>query len=673
MKISLEWLNSYLDKPVTVDEAERVLTDQGLPIEERIEAGDDVVLDVEVTSNRPDCLSHVGVAREVAAGLNRALQLPDCSLPAESGDPVTKLTSVENEDVEACPVYTARVITGVKVGPSPDWMVRRLESIGMRSINNVVDATNFVLMELGQPLHAFDMARLDERRIVVRSARSSETFDAIDGTSHRLEVGMLAIADAHWPVAMGGIMGGSDSEVGGASVDILLESAMFAPLSIRRTSRRLKLASDSSYRFERGIDPEGVELASRRAARLIVELAGGTLAPGVIRAGIDTPSSRTVTMRLARCSSLLGLGLSATRVVDWLGRLGLDPSLDDAGDVVTCVIPSFRLDLWREVDLIEEVARLHGLDDIPVQQKIHIEAKAPQTTGVARQEVGHVLVAHGYHETVDPTFLSERHGRPFLPSGSEAVMAEDDRRKAEPMLRPSLAPSLLACRKANQDVGNVGVRLFELAATWLKTEQCIVERRLLTMLADVQDRQQGLRDMRGAIQELAARLIGSATVSFAPIDHAWLADAAEVAVGENTLGAMGIVDETHTDLFGLQTQVAVAELDAEALLAAYPPSRQVGRLPRFPGIERDLSLIVPERVAWRDIEQALRKAEPAMLESLTFLGAYRGKPIPKGTKSVSLRMFFRDPDRTLRHEQVDSQVEAVVACLKSAVNAELRS
>ena len=673
MKISLEWLNSYLDRPVSVDEAERVLTDQGLPIEERIEAGDDVVLDVEVTSNRPDCLSHIGVAREVAAGLDRQLVLPDCSLPAESGEPVTKLTSVENEDIEACPVYTARVITGVKVGPSPDWLVRRIESIGMRSVNNVVDATNFVLMELGQPLHAFDMARLDERRIVVRSARSSETFDAIDGTSHRLDVGVLAIADAHWPVAMGGVMGGSDSEVNDSSVDILLESAMFAPLSIRRTSRRLKLASESSYRFERGIDPEGVETASRRAARLIVELAGGTLAPGVIRAGIDPPPSRTVKMRLARCNSLLGLDLSAKQVIDWLGRLGLDPALDSEDAVVTCSIPSFRLDLWREVDLIEEVVRLHGMDDIPVQQKIHIEAKAPQTTGVARQEVGHVLVAHGYHETVNPTFLSERYGRPFLPSGSESVMVEDDRRKAEPMLRPSLVPSLLACRKANQDVGNAGVRLFELAATWIQTEQGITERRCLAMLADVDDPQQGLRDMRGSIQELAARLIGSTPASFDPTDHAWLTDAAMVAVGQSTLGVMGIVDETHTDLFGLQTQVAVAELDAQTLLAAYPPSRQVGRLPRFPGIERDLSLIVPEQIAWRDIEQALHAADPAMLESLTFLGAYRGDPIPKGSKSVSLRMFFRDPDRTLRHEQVDSQVEAVVASLKSAVNAELRT
>jgi len=252
-------------------------------------------------------------------------------------------------------------------------------------------------------------------------------------------------------------------------------------------------------------------------------------------------------------------------------------------------------------------------------------------------------------------------------------MVEDDRRKAEPMLRPSLAPSLLACRKANQDVGNAGVRLFELAATWLQTGQDIAERSYLAMLADVDDPQQGLRDMRGSIQELAARLIGSTTVSFDPIEHAWLADAAEVTAGESALGVMGIVDETHTDLFGLQTQVAVAELDAETLLAAYPPARQVGRLPRFPGIERDLSLIVPEQAAWRDIEHALRQARPAMLESLTFLGAYRGDPIPKGNKSVSLRMFFRDPDRTLRHEQVDGQVEAVVAALKSAVNAELRA
>ena len=673
MKISLQWLNSYLDKPVDVDEAERVLIEQGLPVEEKIVAGSDLVLDVEVTSNRPDCLNHLGVAREVAAGAKRELRPLDCSLPTESGEPATALTSVVNEDIDACPVYTARVISGVKVAPSPDWLVRDIESIGMRSVNNVVDATNFVMMELGQPLHAFDMEELDGRRIVVRTAKPGETFDAIDGTNHKVEPGMLMIADAHWPVAVGGVMGGRDSEVTDRSVDILLEAAMFSPLSIRRTSRKLKLASDASYRFERGIDPEGVELASRRAARLIVELAGGTLAPGVIRAGIDPPKRHSVSMRMAKCDSLLGLDIPAEQAVRWLGRLGLEPSLDRPGEVVTCMIPSFRLDLWREVDLVEEVARLHGLDDIPVQERIHIEAKAPQAAGAARREVGRVLVAHGYHETVNPTFLRMRHGEPFLPPGCEALTVEDERRKGEPMLRPSLTPSLLACRKANQDVGNTDVRLFELAAVWWRNGQSVVERRRLAMLCDVHDTEQGLRDMRGSIEELVERLVGSESASLAPVDAPGLVDAAEVSVGRNVLGVVGVVDESRMDLFGLQTPAAIAELDAEALLSSYPPSRQVGRLPRFPGIERDLSVIVAEQVSWSGIEESLRAAEPALLESLAFLGAYRGDPIPKGRKSVSLRMLFRDPERTLRHEQVDGQVAAVVEKLKSDVGAELRA
>ena len=672
MNISLQWLNDYLDTPLDADQVERVLTAQGLPIEAVVPCGDDLMLDVEVTSNRPDCLSHVGLAREVAAGTGQRLRLPDCSLPAAEGEPVTALTSVDNQVPGTCPVYTARVIRGVRVAPSPPWLVGRLESIGLRSVNNVVDATNFVMMELGQPLHAFDMARLEQRRIVVRAAVQGEAFEAIDGTRHTLDAAMMMIADAERPVAVAGVMGGLNSEVSASSTDILLEAASFAPLSIRRTSRRLKLGSDSSYRFERGVDPVGVETASCRAARLIVELAGGTLAPGVIRAGDDPPARRSVALRTARCNSLLGLELSAAQMVGLLTRLGLEPAPDGDAGTITCLIPTFRLDLWREVDLIEEIARLHGLEQIPLRERIQIEVKAPQAAQAARAELGRVLVGHGYHETINPVFLSRRYGEAFLPQGLAPVTVEDERSKATPMLRPSLLPSLMLCRKANQDVGNAGVRVFELAAAWWYDQQRIVERRSLTLLSDAGDTQQALRDLRGVIEELCERLLGPAPVSFKPGDADGYAPAATVTVGERHVGVMGVAASSLQDLFDLQAPVVVAELDAEALLGGYPPSRQVSPLARFPGIERDLSVIVPEQVTWQGIEQALHGAEPALLESLTFLGAYRGKPIAKGRKSVSLRMTFRDPERTLRHEQVDPQVAAVVAQLEAAVGAELR-
>lgn len=673
MKLSLEWLNAYLDSPVTADDVERLLTSQGFPIESREEAAaGDVVIDAEITSNRSDCLSQVGLAREVAAGSGRQLVPADCTLPAESGDPVAKLTSVANEALEDCPVYTARVIRGVKIGPSPDWLRRRLEAIGLRSINNVVDVTNYILMEMGQPLHAFDMAKLQGRRIVVRHARKGEAFVAIDGSKHTLSESMLVIADAQRPVAIAGVMGGLDSEVTEKTTDVLLESARFRPLSVRRTSRALKLASDSSYRFERGVDPAGIELASRRAAKLIVELAGGTLAPGVIRVGESEPTPRRVSMRVARCQAILGVTIEPAKMVNLLQRLGLSPQLDRDGATITCTIPTYRLDLEREIDLIEEVGRMAGLDAIPVQEKIHIVARSKQPAVAARQELGRVLTAQGYLEAVTFSFVAPRHGQPFVPSSAQAVMIDDERRKAEPMLRPSLAPSLLICRKFNQDMANADVRLYETAATWLRVEGRIVERQKLAMLADAHDAEQAFRLMRGAVDELAAQLGGPA-LDAAPVNVPWASASLRLSRGGQDVGVIALISPATQQLFDLQTPVVVGEFDLQALLEHYPPRRQVQPMARFPAVERDLSIVVNAATAWAAVESAVRAAEPRMLEALRFVGVYKGKPIPPGRKSVTFRMLFRDPAGTLRSEQVDAQVEAVVARLKKDLGAELRA
>lgn len=676
MKVSLNWLNSYLDRPIDADGAAELLGEQGFPVEEREDVADgDVALNVEVTSNRGDCLSHVGIAREVAAGSGRQLRPPTFDLPEVDMNPATSLTSVVNKAPDLCPVYTARVIRGVSVAPSPDWLRQRLEAIGLRPVNNVVDITNFVLHEMGQPLHAFDMARLDERRIVVRRAEQGEAFTAIDGTKHTLRSDMLVIADAARPVAVAGVMGGIDSEVTDTTTDILLESARFAQLSVRRTSRALKLASDSSYRFERGVDPAGVEAASRRAAQLIVELAGGRLAEGVIRVGEDEPAphTRTATMRIARCNALLGVDLSAQQQADCLDRLHLNPTVDEAAGTITCAVPTFRLDLEREVDLIEEVARLTGLGNIPTTQRIHIVARPPQTEATARQRLAEVLVAHGYHETITFSFISEKHGKPFLPTGAGAVTISDERRKAEPMLRPSVLPSLLACRKTNQDVGNAHVRLFETASVWHERDGEKVEQRMLGLLCDADDAQDALRGVRGAIVEAAERLAGDVKLQVKPSDDARHDAGASVTIDDEMLGSFGLLSAKLQALFDLQTPVVVAELNVERLLGRYPVTRQVGDLPRFPGIERDLSVVVEEDVPWEAIERAVHATSPAMLESLAFTGIYRGKPIEKGRKSVTFRMTYRDPAGTLRHDQVDPQMHAVVKALKHELGAELRA
>ncbi len=673
MKACLDWLNSYLDAPVTTDEADRLLGAQGFPIENRQQVGDDTMLDVEVTSNRPDCLSHVGLARELAAGTGCKLQLPNCELPTAGQQRVEKITSVVNEDARFCPVYTGRVISGVKVGPSPDWLVRRLESIGLRSVNNVVDVTNFVLLELGQPLHAFDLSRLAGQRIVVRHAGDGEVFAAIDGSRHELRSTMLVIADADRPVAVAGVMGGIDSEVGAETTDILLESAIFDPLSVRRTSRTLKLASDSSFRFERGVDPLGVDLASRRAARLIIELAGGELADGVIRTGADEPAPHLVTMRVERCRKLLGIDIEPRRVVELLAALDLSPRHDESAATVTCTIATHRLDLHREVDLIEEVGRLHGLDNIPVRQRIEIVVHPVQPVIAARQALGRVLTAHGYHETITFSFLSPKIGRPFLSEGDEAVLIDDERRKAEPMLRPSLLPSLLACRKTNQDVGNAQVALYETGSAWVLRDAQIIERPLLVMLLDASDPPDALRTMRGTIEELFDRLVGADGLELAAAGGSWFRDGLEIRCDGEPIGYIGVADRRVQELFDLQLPVVLGEVDLDKLLDRYPPTRSVTALSRLPGVERDLSVIVDEPVTWQTIENHVRATEPALMEQLCFITTYRGKPVPAGRKSVSFRMLFRDPTKTLRHGEVDVQVNAVVDRLTKQVGAEVRT
>ncbi|MCC7203645.1 MAG: phenylalanine--tRNA ligase subunit beta [Phycisphaeraceae bacterium] len=680
MKASLNWLNSYLDRPLTLEEAAKLFTELGFPTESWEPVGGDWAMEVEVTSNRPDLLSHVGLAREAAAASGRELRGPAVGLEgAKVAGKAEQFASVRCEDAAMCPLYTARVIRGVKIGPSPKWLVERLESVGLRSVNNVVDVTNFVMLEQGQPLHAFDLAKLSGHAIVVRRAKKDEPFTAIDQSKHKLGASMLVIADAEKPVALAGVMGGLESEVSAATKDVLLESAVFDPLSVRKASRALRLMSDSSYRFERGVDVAGVERASRRAAWLIAELAGGELAEGVIRVGVGDPAPRRVTMRVARCQALTGVEIPAGRMVELLGKIGVCPVLEDGGKVVACSAPSHRMDLEREVDLIEEVIRLHGLEHVPMRERIEIAARPAPVSLAARGQLRHVLTAHGYYETVTFSFVAPRQGKAFLPAGTSGVMVDDDRRKAEPMLRPSLLPSLLTCRKANQDAGNREVRLFETSATWVRRgdeKGLIVETSRLAMLADVPGASgagEAVRQLRGVIDELQTSLAGTETLTYEPASRANLSAAAEIKRGGKVLGFLGVLDGTTQGLFDLQTAVVVAELDLDVLLERYPPSRKVAELPRYPAVERDLSVIVEETITWQAIEGVVVGLGVTWLESVGFVGVYRGKPIESGRKSVTLRMVFRDPSGTLRHEQVDEQVNRVVEALGAKVGASLRA
>ncbi len=665
MKVSLNWLSDYVDVSMPVDKLGERLTAIGLNLEGIIEAGDDIVLDLEITSNRSDCLGHLGVARELAAATGAKFTPPAISKPPTTGK-AGKLTSVEVLDPEMCPRYTARVIRGVKVGPSPQWMVERLEAVGLRSVNNVVDATNYVLMEYSQPLHSFDLGKLAGRRIVVRLAKPGETLTSIDGTKCELDELMLVIADAEKPVAVAGVMGGLDTEVGEDTTDLLIESAQFDPLSIRRTSRKLGLMSESNYRFERGVDPVAVETASLRACQLILDSAGGKLADGVVDVWAKPFEAVTVSVRPQRCCDLLGMDVPVERQVEVLDRLNLRPKR--MKDRIVCTIPPYRADLGREADLIEEVARHVGYDAIPVAREVAHPVNPQDHTHRIHGRVARALAASGFDEAVTFAFVDVEQARLF---GCETPLCVDRAaRKTNNALRPTLLISLLTACKTNQDAGNTDVSLYELAAVFPPVGGSLPREHVELAMASTCD----LRDLRGTVEALVEAVAPAATLTMTETDAAGMARglAGRIMLDGEPAGIIGRVAADVLEAFDLEREIAAATINFEALLAASQQQRPYQPVPRFPAVKRDLSLIVDEKVKWSQLVDAIAAVEQPMRVAVEYVTTFRGKPIPSGRKSVTVTVVYRSAEGTLRSQEVDEQVDEVVAALAKGLSAELR-
>ena len=657
MKISLHWLADYLPGPLTAELAAQTLTHGGFPVEVIEPVGDDTVIDVEVTSNRGDCLSHVGVARELAALLDRPFQ-DVAPTAASSAAPAADRVAVRIDAADLCPHYTARVITGVKIGPSPEWMVKRLEAVGLRAINNVVDVTNYVMFELGQPLHAFDLSAVRGGRIVVRRAQAGETLVMIDGKTATLQPDYLAICDAERPIALAGVMGGKDSEVSAGTVDVLLESARFDALSVRKAARAI-VRSDSSYRFERGIDPLVTEKASLRAAQLILQTAGGTLLAGAVQAGAAPGALKKLSLRLARLQRVLGVDIPASRVVAALHRLGLHPEHSDG--VVNVTVPSHRLDLNLEIDLVEEVVRVLGYETVPVRDEIAIRVAPPDEKAKAVDAMRDALVAGGYFEAVTVGFVSDLLAMDFVPPDADAVnplpRAAAVTRKENAALRPSILPGLLESIRRNDHAGVRDARLFEIGSVFHHAAGVVVEQQKLGFAGPTD-----LRLVRGAVETVLGKLDAQQPVNVIPAERKGFARGAcgRVEWGGVVVGYLGKIDKAVCDKLGLRERPCGAELEMAPLLAGAKHVPQLSALPQFPPAERDLSLVVAEKVRYADIESLVREFKPQHLESLSYVTTYRGKPLEKGTKSVTIRFVFRSPAGTLSSEQVEANIKDVI-------------
>ncbi|MHC4738904.1 MAG: phenylalanine--tRNA ligase subunit beta [Planctomycetota bacterium] len=670
MKISLNWLKDYIETVPGAKEIADILSDLGFPCESIVPFDDDFVIDVEITSNRGDCLGYIGIARELAAATGKELKIPAVHLE-ESDKDVTAFTNVEIAEPDLCHRYTARIIEGVKIGPSPDWMKKRLEAIGMRSVNNVVDATNYALMETSQPPHAFDFAKIAEGKIIVRKAVAGETIVSIDGSKRELDRNMLIIADAERPVAVAGVMGGLDTEVSDATTTILLEDAYFDPVSVRTTSRRLSLPSEASFRFERTVDVEMIDSASKRTAQLIKHVAGGKIAKGVVDIYPKKPDKKEVTLRLSRLKKLLGIEIPPEKVTEILSRLSLKPERSD--DSIICSVPSWRSDIYREADLIEEVARVNGYNKVPTEHKIKIEVVPVDARQKSIESIGRYLNGCGFYETINVTFVDEFSTALFSEGDEKKHFAvKDVSRKNANILRQSLSGSLLGVLKSNLNAKNTPCRIFEIADIFIPTDVAglmPIERTKLALACD-----SDLQDLRGVVEGLIKSVDRNAQIIFTPVELVWARVGAEIGVNGRTIGTAGMVSQAVQDKFDFKdVQPVAAELDFSELMALQAGPVKVRPIPRFPAIERDLSIIVDENTPWSDIAEAVSKKAPTELEDVCFVGIYRGKGIPSGRKSVTLSLRFRNQDGTLTHETVDSFEGGIVKRLAESAGAELRT
>ncbi len=623
----------------------------------------DVLFELEITPNRSDWLSHFGIAREI--GVFTGFPVTRLELPAPAVTPADEAVILEDPK---CPYYTLRKISGVKVGPSPQWLADRLVAVGLRPVNNIVDITNYVQFELGQPLHAFDAGKITGA-IRVRHAAPGERFLALDGSALTLKEDFLVIADAAGPVALAGVMGGADSGVSATTTDILLESALFDPSSVRRASRTLGLLSDSSYRFERGIDPEMVLAASARATQLILECAGGSADELVLEAG--QPWTRpVVALRPTRVRSLLGVEISDQEITASLTKVGLEEQPDG------WAIPGFRRELTREVDLIEEVARVVGIERIPSRTSASFApSSAPDASYDFLMDRRRALAGLGFHEARTSTLVSVADAAWFGPAVELKNPFGDDQSR----LRTSLLPGLLTALKRNLDQGAPSVRLFECGRVFSPG----AEPSRIAMVATGEaapanwrggkSRAWDVLDLKGAVRELAA----VAETDFIPLAEPPAPFGAALQVIKNTkpIGLLGVLLPGEARKLGATSPLLAAEFDAAAWQEALPPATPARALPKFPASSRDVALVAPLPLAYGEVRSTVLTAKEPLLESINLFDLFSdstGEKLPADRKSLAISLTFRSPERTLTTEEVNAATARLKARLQEALAVDFR-
>ncbi|MEW6731544.1 MAG: phenylalanine--tRNA ligase subunit beta [Acidobacteriota bacterium] len=685
MKISYNWLKEYVDLIYSPTELAERLTMVGLAVENVQAIDGDHILEFDLTSNRPDALSHYGIAREAAAICGMRARLPESKL-VEGKERAANITSVQILNPELCPRYVARVILGVKVGPSPDWLVRRLESVGQRSINNVADITNFVLWEQGHPLHAFDLNRLGGRRIVVRTARSGETLRTLDGIDRKLREDMLVIADAENPVAMAGIMGGEYSEISSGTEDVLLEAAYFDPASVRRTARALDMATDASHRFERGTDPEACLRAINRCSELICEIAGGQLLAGAIDVYPKPLVRPAIELRHSRIGMLTGLTVDPNRVEPILNSLGCKVETLFRGERWQVIAPTYRVDINIEEDLVEEIARQVGYDQIPFNLPAAVGAGSYLSGENLRRQLRNTLIEVGYTETLSLSWVRPEYDQLFHTNTRAILTLRNPIDEERPQMRSSLLPGLLDSVARNFSFGIRNVRFFEIGKCFQASTDKGAERpqeyEQLAIVAtgqrnelDWQHQQEIIDffDLKGIIECLLERA-GFKDYRFERITVPYLhaGQSAEIIINGKPIGVLGQLAPAVRDEYKFKQPIFVVELSLDTLLGLTVVPISCKPLPKLQAVSRDISILVSQAISYAEITEAIRALDIKDLVAVRLFDVYTGKNLPEGRRSLSLNLRYQPTNESMTDEQLNALDEQIVNMLAARFEAQLR-
>ncbi len=687
MKISYNWLKDLIDLDLPAKELAEKLTLVGLELDGMHETSDgDFVLDIETTSNRGDCLSHLGVAREISVFSEKELKLKSYEnlFPKSTEE---NLVTIKDKDL--CHRFTARIIKNVKIGASPDWLVKRLEAIGERSINNVADITNYVMHELGQPMHAFDFEKLAGNRIIVRRAKAGEKITTLDEVERKLDESMLLICDEEKPVAVGGVMGGFDSGITENTTEVLLEAAYFDRDNIRRTSRKLNLSTEASYHFERGVDIENLIRASNRATELICELAGGTAEDFAdVYPNKFIPNEIIAENLQAEVKRLSGLDIEQSKINSILSNLGIK-KLDEQ----TYLSPTWRHDLAIEEDLVEEVVRINGYDKIGEELPPAISAGEYQPSENRKKKLRQTLAVLGFDEAISYSFIDAKFDDTFeftpnlIEENSEEnfVSIKDPIIDGATRMRPGLLSGLLDAVRVNFNHQNKNIKLFEIGKVFAKSiseYDLPKEQELLSVVLTgnevleqkaISSRQLDFYDLKGAIEaSLDAVKLPSLEYKPKEVRHLQSGQSAEVSFNGKSVGTIGHLNSEIASNYKFKQPVYVAEIDLQTLLenAELPAFYQP--LPIYPSIIRDVSLLIKRDINFEDIKLEVKNQNYELLKAVKFVDVYEGKGMADDERSITIRLEYRSEDKTLKEEEVEEIHQKILSNLESSLNVKQR-